>query len=66
MLEIIPILTIAVKLIVVMARQSKRQVPEDAIELSRVWNHWLKLQGFDGTKNKVYQHWVEGIADEGK
>ena len=43
-----------------------RQVPEDAIELSRVWNHWLKLQGFDGTKNKVYQHWVEGIADEEK
>ena len=43
-----------------------RQVPEDAIELSRVWNHWLKLQGLDGTKNKVYQHWVEGIADEEK
>ena len=42
----------------------KRKVPEDAIELSRVWNHWLKLQGLDGTKKKVYRHWVEGIADE--
>lgn len=37
-----------------------RQFPPQAHGLARVWDSWALIQVTDGSRDRVYRHWVEG------
>jgi Na+/H+-dicarboxylate symporter/ABC-type amino acid transport substrate-binding protein len=39
---------------------ASRQLPPQAHALARVWDSWVLIQATDGSREKVYRHWVEG------
>ena len=39
---------------------ASRQLPLQAHALARVWDSWELIQATDGSREKVYRHWVEG------
>ena len=39
-----------------------RQLPLRADTLERTWHSWMRFQRVDGTRQKIFEHWVEGLA----
>ena len=39
-----------------------RQLPLRAETLERTWHNWMRFQRVDGTRQKIFEHWVEGLA----